>query len=251
MYLFYLDESGDPYAWSDQDNFILAGVAVHEGQVRNLSERLEDVQSSFFPSIQVPLEFHTCDIHSGSKRFRRMSEENRLAYLDQAYDVVESAPFPALVAFVTAIHITAVTDPTQALRACLEDISVRFNLFLIREFKAGYPNKGLMIIDKSGRDKQLLELMAGFRRSGTNLGSTHGYLGNIVDVPHFADSSCTRMLQLADLVAYSAHRYLNRGDDRYLNKVWSRIDTIGPGGAMVGFKHIVGSSHRCSCRAGH
>jgi len=30
MYLFYIDESGNPNGWDTQDNFILGGVAVHE-----------------------------------------------------------------------------------------------------------------------------------------------------------------------------------------------------------------------------
>lgn len=251
MYLFYIDESGEPYGWNNQDNFILAGVAVHEGQIRNLSLQLDDVQRAFFPDINVPLEFHADDIHGGRNRFRKMDADARTAYLDQAYDVLTRASFPGLVTFITAIHITAVTEPSQAFRMCLEDICVRFNAFLIREFKAGFPNKGMMIFDKSGRETRVMELMADFGRYGTTHGSTHGFLGNIVDVPYFADSHRTRMLQLADLVAYAAYQYFNRNNDVYLNKVWPRMDRVSPEGAMVGFKHIVGSHHWCSCRAGH
>ncbi len=51
VYLFYLDESGDPGGWNQFDDFVLAGVAIHEGQVRRLSERLGAVQRRFFPSL--------------------------------------------------------------------------------------------------------------------------------------------------------------------------------------------------------
>ena len=40
MYILYIDESGDPYSWDEQNHFVLAGVAVHEGQVRNITSKL-------------------------------------------------------------------------------------------------------------------------------------------------------------------------------------------------------------------
>ena len=45
MYLLYIDESGDPGAWSD-NNFVLGAVAVHEGQVFHLGKRLDDIRSA-------------------------------------------------------------------------------------------------------------------------------------------------------------------------------------------------------------
>lgn len=247
MYLFYMDESGDPNGWNSQDNFVLGGVAVHEGQVRRLSRELSDVQERFFPGIAVPLEIHAQHIFSGKGRFRRLEPRQRSDLLDEALNVIAGAGFPNLVAFVSAIHVSAVTSPRQALGDCLEDICQRFNTFLVRQFNAGYKDKGLLIMDRSGRDTRVRELMAEFERHGTS----RGYLGNIVDVPHFADSSHTRMLQLADLLAFAGGRYFNANDDTFLVKVLPRIDRRSARGDRVGLKHIVGSGHRCSCMAIH
>jgi hypothetical protein len=247
MYLFYLDECGDPNSWINDNNFILAGVAIHEGQVRGLSDKLDAVQERFFPGIRIPMELHAYHMHSGKERFRHMPPDQRIALLDSAYRVIADAHFPNLIAFITAIHVSAVTTPGQALTDCLEDICQRFNTFLVRQFNARHPDKGLLIMDRSGRDARVRELMGQFDREGTR----RGYLGNIVDVPYFGDSSHTRMLQLADLLAFAGGRYFNRNDPTHLNTVLSRIGTQYRNGPRVGLKHIVGRDFRCSCIAGH
>ena len=59
MYVIYLDESGDPNGWNNnQDHFILGGLVIHEGQIWRLSTVLNDIQREFFPDISLPLEFH-------------------------------------------------------------------------------------------------------------------------------------------------------------------------------------------------
>ncbi len=247
MYLFYVDESGDPNAWDSQDNFVLGGIAVHEGQVHRLSDELDAVQKAFFPVIAVPLEFHAHRIHSGRDRFRAMSPECRADLLNAAYDVIAGAGFPNVVAFISAIHVSAVTSPQQALSDCLEDICHRFNTFLVRQFSAGHPDKGLLIMDESGREPRVRELMAEFDQRGTRW----GYLGNIIDVPYFADSKHTRLLQLADLLAFAGGRYFNSRDDTFLLRVLARIDCKGPGGDRVGLRHLIGPGHQCSCMAIH
>lgn len=248
MYLFYLDESGDLDAWKDCDNFILAGVAVHEGQVRRLSQGLDCIQRKFFSSIAVPIELHAQHVHSGKGRFRTMLREQREELRAEVYNVIARAGFPNLIAFATAVHITAVTTgSSQALRDCLEDICQRFNTFLVRQFNAGHKDKGLLIMDTSGRESKVREIMAEFEKGGTR----QGHLGNIVDVPYFADSHHTRMLQTADFVAFAANRYFNHNDDRYLRWIADRFDRLSPNGPRVGLKHIVGRDVSCTCVALH
>lgn len=247
MFLFYVDESGTPGGWNDQDNFVLGGVAVHEGQVWHLSEELVRIQQQFFPDIQVPLEFHASHIYNGKGRFRVMGPGQRMALLDAAYDVISNAGFPNLVAFVTAIHVSAVESDNQALGDCLEDLCDCFNAFLVRGHKRGRTNKGLLIMDRSGREKAVRQLMYEFKCQGTR----RGYLGNIVDVPYFADSSHTRMLQLADLVAFAGGRYFNRNDSTYLDKILSQVARYSSRGKIVGLKHITRRDHQCNCIALH
>ena len=88
MYLFYVDESGDPDGWQDQNNFVLAGVAVHEGQIRHFSEELDAIQARFFPTISVPIELHASHIRAGKgTRFRSLTDEQRNQLMPAVYDV--------------------------------------------------------------------------------------------------------------------------------------------------------------------
>jgi len=176
-----------------------------------------------------------------------MSPDVRSAILDSGYKVISDAGFPNLIAFITAIHVSAVATPAQALKDSLEITCQNFNSFLVRQFGKGYKDKGLLIMDTSGRASRIRELMAQFDREGTRL----GYLGNIVDVPYFADSKHTRMLQLADLLAYAGGRYFNAGDSTYLDMVLNRVDRLGPRGKTVGLTHIVSGDSGCECIAGH
>jgi len=246
MYLFYVDESGAHDAWTAQDNFVLGGVAVHESQVRNYSLALDAIQAKHFPAIGIPVEFHAQHIQSGKGRYRQFTTGQRAALINDLGDVVSHARFPSMVCFISAIHVSRVASPSQALKDCLEDLLERFNNFLVRQFRQGFKDKGLVIIDASGRDAQIRDIMGEFDRKGT----THGFLGNIVDVPHFADSAHTRMLQIADMVAYAGGRYFNSSDRKLLDMVLPRIDRASANGRRTGLKHLVDrTKHDCPCIA--
>jgi hypothetical protein len=247
LYLFYLDESGDPSGFDEVDNFVLAGVAVHEGQIRKLSRQVDHLQREFFPDIHVPLELHAQHIHGGKGRFRSIPKPQRTEMLKRVCGLMGKAGFPNLIAFASAIHISSVADSLQVLRSCLEDICECFNLFLVRQYKAGFRDKGLLIMDRSGRENRVREIMADFERRGTK----RGYLGNITDVPYFAESNHTRMLQLADCLAFAVGRYANAGDESYLADLWSSFDRNQVKGRPVGLRHITSSSFVCKCRAFH
>ena len=52
MYVIYLDESGDPNGWNNnQNHFVIGGLAIHEGQISRIGKVLDDVQAEFFPEI--------------------------------------------------------------------------------------------------------------------------------------------------------------------------------------------------------
>jgi hypothetical protein len=186
-------------------------------------------------------------IHSGKDRFRRLEEMVRTEMINDIYELINAAGFPNLIIFTSAIHVSKVENGSQALKDCLEDICQRFNTFLMCQFKAGFKDKGLLILDKSGREVRIRELMSEFEKNGTQ----YGYLGNIMDVPYFADSKHTRMLQIADFVAYAFGRYLNASDRTYFDKIKRRIARPSRTEDAVGFKHFILPSQSCSCEGLH
>ena len=246
MYIIYLDESGNPNGWnSDQEHFALAGVAVHEGQIRHLSDSLDEVQSRFFSDISVPIKFHATEINSGKGRFHRLTKLERQNFMNDVYDVLADIDYPRVILFATAIHISEVKSPDQAIRDTFEDVVQRVNTFLVRMNRTGNPQKGLLIIDKAtSTESKYRTLISEFKESGTR----YGHLGNIVDIPYFSQSEDTRLLQLADFCAYAVFRNYERGDDQFLNKIIHRFDRRSRDFQGVdGLKHI--TARQCDCLA--
>ena len=247
MYIVYLDESGSPNGWhNNQDHFVIGGIAIHESWIQPISESLDEIQAMFFPDISIPVKFHATDINSGVGRFRRELPKSQLQQLLNAvYDVITGFEYPNATLFATAIHISAVTSADQALRDTFEDVVQTFNSFLASLNEEGNPQKGMLIIDGNpSTEAKYRALISDFRRMGTQ----YGYLGNIVDIPYFSQSEDTRLLQLADFCAYAVFRYYERGDDRFLNKIIHRFDRRSRDFAGVdGLKHI--TQRACDCVA--
>jgi len=242
LHILYLDESGDPYGWHRYTHFVLGGVAVHEGQVTRLAKALDGIQAQYFPKISIPINFHAEHIRVGRGLFSKLHPNVREMILSDIYDLINLARSPNLVAFATAIHITAVKSPSQVLRDALEDLTERFNTFLLRQHKAGRTSKGLLIIDQAHQERYR-ELLREFQIAGTK----HGYLGNVIDIPYFAGAQDTRMLQLADHCAYATFRYYEYNDLSQFKKVLPRFDKRGPDLPPAGLKHI--TKEACNCAA--
>ena len=234
MYLIYLDESGDPNGWNNgQDHFVIGGVAVHEGQVQRLSDRLDAVQSEFFSHIRVPLNLHATEIHGGRGRYREMPHSDRRLMLDALYNAISDSPYPSVVPFATAIHISAVVSAGQALRDTFEDVVRRVNEFLTRRSENAEPQRGLLVIDRSQfTESRYRALLSEMRRTSPEL------VGRIVDIPYFSQSSDTRLLQAADFCAHAVFRHYERGDGHFLDRIMPRSDNGGPDAQRNGLRYI-------------
>jgi hypothetical protein len=242
MFLLYLDESGVANGWNVQKHYVLAGVAVFEGQIHRITSALDAIQEKYFPNISIPISFHATEIRRGKKQFKDFTPTIRQNILKDVYTVISNTRFPNLIAFATGIHISAVTSPEQVRSDTLEDVCSRFNTFLIRQHKVGKPSKGLLIIDRN-RAEEYRQLVNDFKIGGTK----SGYIDNIVDIPYFARCPETRMLQVADFVSNAVFRYFEKNDSTYLNLILPRFDRREKDHPPDGLKHITKES--CSCIA--
>jgi len=243
MYLLYLDESGDPNGWQSQKHFVLGGVAVHEGQVYRLTNELDGIQNRYFPGVSYRLAFHVTDIRRGKGHFQDFAPNYREQILSDLYDIIQNVRFPNLVAFATAIHLSAVSSSQQVRHSTLEDVCQRFNTFLSRQYKTGYPTKGMLIIDRT-REEEYRTFIDEFQRTGTK---DLRFLGNIIDIPYFARCHETRLLQLADLIAHAVFRYYERAETKHFDTILPRFDRRSPSHPPDGLKHI--TREPCSCCA--
>lgn len=244
MHILYLDESGGPNSWQVQKNFVLGGVAIHEGQIYTLTKEMNDLQEKYFPGIKVPIEFHTTPIrHGKGPHFNKFSEAEREQILDDVYNILHKTYFPNVIAFATSIDISAVKSPMQVTRDCFRDVCQNFNLFLYHQYKKGYWGKGMLIIDRV-RERQYLQIYSEFKQSD----DVEEYLGNIIDIPYFGACRETRMLQLADFIANAVFRYYESGITKHMDKIMPRFYRGPVYHPTRGLNHIT-SDATCKCYA--
>lgn len=203
MRILYLDEAGGPNSWHTQKNFVLGGVAVHEGQIYSLTRELNALQEKYFPGISLPIEFHARPIRQGKgPHFNEFSYDTRCEIINEVYEIIIKAGFPKLIPFATVMDYSAVINSNQVCRDCFTDVCQNFNLYLYDQYKRGYSGtKGLLIIDR-GREGQYRQHFGEFKKSD----AVEEYLANIVDIPYFAACRETRMLQVADFISNAVFR---------------------------------------------
>ena len=228
--------------WEENKNFVIAGAAVHEGQIGRISGVLEGIQHEFFPDYNINISFHATDIKNGKKAFKDLPSNSRAEMLNKLYDVFVDFHFPNLVAFATVMSTDYVKAEDQVLDTVFGDLMTRFNTFMVRQHNTGHPTKGLSIIDQA-HEKKYRELFGQYRVGGTK----YGLINNIVDIPYFAGRRDTRMLQLADLLAYGVFQYYEHSKSEYFDKIKKRFDSRFKGGPPDGLKHMIKKD--CDCYA--
>ncbi len=72
-------------------------------------------------------------------------------------------------------------------------------------------------------------------RDFKSTGHTFGRLRNLAEVPVFIDSEASRLIQLADLVAYALFRHHEFNDSTYYDVIRNSFDSEG--GVVHGLYH--------------
>lgn len=245
MYLLYLDSSGTPQS-TNEEYFILAGIAVFERQVYWLAQEMNRIQQSLFPDRTESIEFHASDISARRiEPWHSMSYPQRQQLLNDVYAVMADAYDPGVVLFGSAVHKASLPPGEHPLHRAFEEVCHRFDLFLKRQYRQNDTQRGLVILDacRVSEQEAYRELWASYRTIGTRW----GMLRNMVDVPFFADSRTTRMLQLADFCSYALWRYYEREDMRCLNRILTRFDQAS--GVIHGLVHYAPDRRSCWCPA--
>ena len=236
MHLLYVDESGNPDGKEDK-YFVLGGVAVFEREIYWINEEINALANKCFPGTEI--EFHAQAIASHREEpWHSCPTEQRNQIIDELCRTISSR---RVTLFGIALEKTMATDPVAR---AFEEICNRCDLFMRRLHSQGDTQRALIIFDESRYESSLQTLLGEYRSLGTRWGST---VKNFADVPFFANSKATRLLQLADLVAYAVFRRYERGDTRLLDKIIAKFDTDG--GVIHGLVHITPSPGTCTCPA--
>jgi hypothetical protein len=220
MYLLYADESGsvgDPR----QEYFVLAGFCVFERQGYWIAQELDRIAARFNPADPSDVELHGNPMNTGKGVFRRFPKADRIQAIADALTIlVKSHPSNRLFASVVRKASVSPADPVEF---AFEQVSSRFDYYLTRLHTAGDTQRGMILFDKSTYETTLQSLATDFR----TIGHQWGILRNFSEVPVFMDSRASRLIQLADLVAYAVFRNYESGDNSFFNIIENRFDSEG------------------------
>ncbi len=223
MHLLYLDESGtvsDPAC----SHFVLAGVSVYERDTHWLEQDLNRIAAKFAPHDPQSIELHGSPMWGGRGVWRRFpAQERRQAVIDALKCATTKFPRGVRlfgVAVKNGAPALAGRDPVEY---AFEELSRRFDLFLRRRYLAGDTQRGVMIFDRCATEGRIQTLARDFKYVGHARGLTRNY----AEVPLFLDSKASRLIQLADLVAFSMFRHYERGNSEAFNLLRRCFDTEG------------------------
>ena len=241
MYVPYLDGSGSVKSPTER-HFVLAGIAVFERQIYHLISKTDTFVSSLGLGDPHDIELHGSFMANGKKApWKGIPRSRRLGIIDRGMDLLRDS-HKSIKAFSVAVdkHATTPNDPVEY---AFEEICNRFNLFLSRLYRDGSPQRGLIVMDKSHYEKALQGLARRFRDEGARWGQFR----NLAEVPFFVDSSVSRLIQIADLLAWAVWRRYEHGDTRYFDRIVNRFDEEG--GVLHGLVHRKLAADICHCPA--
>jgi hypothetical protein len=192
VYLLYVDEFGNP---SVPEGFALAGVAVHESRVADLTQELEELARTRSP---IASELHARAmgeqwLHRAFHLLARAGSERHHRYPVRMFGVVGHAGGGARAEYAYELLLDA------------------FDELLARESASGRTERGLVIHDDCSLEDEIQE----WTRALQHASGMVDQLDRVCEVPLCADSRSTRLLQAADLVAYALGMRRLRDDGRW------------------------------------
>ena len=242
MYLLYLDDSGSAQN-PNEDYLVLGGVSIFEGRISWLSGELDKLAAKVDPANPEGVEFHASEIWSGRiAPWDNMGRDQRRQVIKDVLAILAQSHYTTRI-FACAVHKPSFPtfDPMEL---AFEELCSRFDLQLKRFYAADHnPQKGVIILDESSYETSLQRLAHQFR----TLGTRWDVLVNIPEAPLFVDSKASRILQVADHVAYATFRRYESGDTSYLDMILPKFDAEE--GKIHGLIHKQTVDRNCMCPA--
>jgi Protein of unknown function (DUF3800) len=243
LYLLYADESGD-LASPDSDVFVVGGIAVHEDAVRPFAGEINGTINRYIGrQAGMHVEVHGSPMRGGRGEWKRISANKRHGLAHALLKLVGEWQHEGSGSKIQPFAIVIDRDHSQSpTETSYGELLFTFDNFLRDGRRGGDPHNGILIADRSRYERTLQAWVEIARASRRPTGDPRR-LYALAETPFFVDSKSTRLMQIADLVAYSLYRGYNADD-------WSWANSLTPGlsqesGRLVHFT----SDQKCSCTA--
>ncbi len=223
MHLMYVDESGS-VADPSQRYFVLAGVAVFERKTHWVEQDLNAIATRFNNASPHSVELHGSPMRAGREGWKAHQLPDRLKAIQDALRDGVAKHHPKGVRLFGAVVSKAALVGDDPVTHAFEQICSRFDMYLRRLYaKHNDPQRGIMVFDKSTTEQRIQTLARDFKYTGHKWGTTQNY----AEVPLFLDSKASRLIQLADLVAYAIFRKYEHNDDTFFDEIKDCFDSEG------------------------
>lgn len=263
MYLLFADESG---THGGSHAFVVGGIAVHEQDAQALQRALTRcVQRNLKIAEVDDYELHAGEIRNARKPllgnkvkapsiWAFVPRQQRLRILEAAYRELTSfkPSNPLLPVSMFGVVIDQHFHPDWLMfereRFAYEVILNKFDVMLKRiRTRADLNNRGMVIHDRrvvAERDIQ------DWTKDWQKAAGSVGQLRNLAEIPLFADSRASRLLQAADLVSYALYRHYQpgRAGVDYAELIWESFDHEDD--SLYGVVHFTPhfAAGGCECR---
>ncbi|NEM91985.1 DUF3800 domain-containing protein [Galbitalea soli] len=257
----FVDESG---THGGPHPFVLGAMAIHEDDAALMQKALDDLVVRHLSRVPVNLEEY--ELHASEMRNAKKPDETRtgrasiwanvdrplrLALLADAYKLVvnfaPTNPKLPIVLFGVAVEkaFHSAWSEQERERFAYEVLLGKFDVMLKTLRRRKLPNRGLVIHDRRVvAERDIQSWVTAWRATAERIGQ----LRNLADVPLFADSRATRLLQVADLVSYAIFRRYNApaNDSTAFDLMWPAFHTES--GVTHGCVHYTPSYRQGACQ---
>jgi hypothetical protein len=218
MYLTYVDEikndgSQEPYYW-------LCGLAISEDDIERVEGSLNGIAKAYFVTslLDVTSEFHATQIIQGKGPFKGRDITGRLDLIKQLASVISRHPD------IGRIRIRL--NPARMPAGDCQKVAFMFLVERVEQLMCARKSRALLIVD---HDAQFVGAnvrnLSSYKACGTDFEYGQS-ITHIVDTVHHIHSHHSRLLQLADIYAYSMSicqqenlKHVRRGYAEYARKL--------------------------------
>lgn len=261
MYLLFLDESG---THGNAKVFVLAGIALHERDAPHFARRIErDLTYRLAPAglDASNFELHATRVKAGHEEWVVVPPALRATILGSTYRAI--ATYGCLDQRYPYSLIGAVVDRRLGdfENRAYELVLNKFDDLLDRRSRRGRDRQnGLVIHDRrvvntvasgapAGTSVSVERLIQEWTRNWQEVAGRVGQLHNFAEVPLFADSRASRLVQVADFTCWGLWRYYSRRhrDERWIRSLWTHFGTGE--GTMPHLIHVSPdyATKKCKC----
>ena len=199
MHIVYLDEV--KYDNQTQPFYWLCALAFPEESIQEADTALSDVAKAYFgtPILNKNNEFHAREILHGKGPYKGHSMERRVDLYKQLIDVIAETPRLG--------RIEIRIDPASMIASDYKDKAFMFLVERVDAFMVQEQSLALLIAD---HDREIaaanVHSLSSYKAHGTHFAFSRD-IERVVDGIHHTQSHHSRLLQLADVYAYTMAMY--------------------------------------------